>query len=396
MVEATEMTDGSGEGASVTDHMPDDVSPAGRDLRAYTDELRARHDVVRNVAGEWVLLRHADVVDAALDHERFSSGVSRYLQVPNGLDGGEHTMFRKVIERYLTEEALTPFVPAFEDVAHQLAGNLRPNVPLDAVGDIGAVFAVRAQCAWLGWPVELEAPLLAWMADNHAATRSGDRAWMADVADQFDEIIRSVILPRRAAGADAPDDVTTRLCRDVVDGRALTEAELVSILRNWTGGDLGSIALCVGVLMAHLAKDPALLGRVRVAPDNEVDAIIDEILRIDDPFVSNRRITTCPVSVAGVEIPTGARVKLHWTSANRDEAVFDRDRFAPEQHADANLVYGIGKHVCPGRLLATLELRIALRALTRAVNSIDLVPEDQPVREVAPVGGFHRVPVVLT
>ena len=47
---------------------------------------------------------------------------------------------------------------------------------LDAVGDIGAVYAVRAQCAWLGWPSELESRLLQWIQDNRSATRSGDPA----------------------------------------------------------------------------------------------------------------------------------------------------------------------------------------------------------------------------
>ncbi len=380
----------------MTDHMPDDLSAAGRDLRAYTDELRPRHPVVRNVAGEWVLLRHADVAAAALDHERFSSGVSRYLQVPNGLDGDEHTRYRNVIARYLGSDALTPFVPVFERVAAQLVADLPKGVVLDAVSDIGAVFAVRAQCAWLGWPAELEPRLLEWMQENHAATRSGDRAWTTGVAEQFDEIIRSVVLPRRAADGNAPDDVTTRLCREMVDGRLLTELELVSILRNWTGGDLGSIALCVGVLVAHLAQQPGLVAQLRTASDEQMDAAIDEVLRLDDPFVSNRRITTCPVRIGGVDIPSGARVKLNWTSANRDEAVFDNNRFDPERNAAANLVYGIGKHVCPGRLLATWELRIALQALLASVQTIELAPDQPPEREVAPVGGYHRVPVVFT
>ncbi|MFV0665135.1 cytochrome P450 [Denitromonas sp.] len=380
----------------MTDHMPDDLSAVGRDLRAYTDELRPRHPVVRNVAGEWVLLRHADVAAAALDHERFSSAVSRYLQVPNGLDGDAHSRYRELIERYLSRDALAPFVPVFERVAAQLVAALPKGTVLDAVSDIGAVFAVRAQCQWLGWPAELEPRLLAWMQENHAATRSGDRAWTSDVAEQFDEIVRSVIQPRRAADDNALDDVTTRLCRDKVDGRLLTEPELVSILRNWTGGDLGSIALCVGVLVAHLAVQPGLVARLRRAPDSEVEAIIDEVLRLDDPFVSNRRITTCPVRIGGVDIPGGARVKLNWTSANRDEAVFGSNRFDPERNAPTNLVYGIGKHVCPGRLLATWELRIALQALLASAQTIELAPDDPPEREVAPVGGYHRVPVVLT
>ena len=39
----------------MTDHMPNDLSAAVRDLRAFTDELRPEYPVVRNVAGEWVL-----------------------------------------------------------------------------------------------------------------------------------------------------------------------------------------------------------------------------------------------------------------------------------------------------------------------------------------------------
>ncbi len=380
----------------MTDHMPDDLSAAGRDLRAYTDELRPRHPVVRNSMGEWVLLRHEDVLAAALDHQRFSSQVSRFLQVPNGLDGEEHTRFREVIERHLSHDALEPFIPAFKRVASQLVAALPRGVVLDAVNDIGAVFAVRAQCAWLGWPAELEPRLLAWMKENHAATRSGDSAWTADVAEQFDEIIRSVIQPRREAGDDAPDDLTTKLCRETVNGRQLTEAELVSILRNWTGGDLGSIALCVGVLLAHIAGQPDLAEKIRTAPDSEAEAIIDEVLRLDDPFVSNRRVTTCPVHIGGRDIPSGARVKLNWTSANRDEAVFDNNRFDPQGNAGNNLVYGAGKHVCPGRLLATWELRIALQTLLASLRTIELVSDQPPEREVAPVGGYHRVPVVLT
>lgn len=380
----------------MADHMPDDLSAAGCDVRAFTDELRPKYPVIRNVAGEWVLLRDADVVAAALDHERFSSKVSRYLQVPNGFDGVEHKRYRQMIEQHLSHEALTPFVPVFQSVAAQLMAELPRGVALDAVSDVGAVFAVRAQCQWLGWPAELEPRLLAWMEENHAASRSGDRAWMEDVAEQFDAIILSVIQPRRASEANAPDDVTTRLCREVVDGKLLTEAELVSILRNWTGGDLGSIALCIGVLVAEVARQPRLAERLRTAPDCEVEAVINEVLRLDDPFVSNRRIATCPVRIGGPDIPSGARVKLNWTWANRDETVFDNNRFDPESNAAANLVYGVGKHVCPGRLLATWELRIALQALLASAHAIELVPDQPLEREVAPVGGYRKVPVVLT
>jgi hypothetical protein len=47
-------------------------------------------------------------------------------------------------------------------------------------------------------------------------------------------------------------------------------------------------------------------------------------------------------------------------------------------------------------ILASWELRIALQTLLAAVSNISLAPQQSPEREVAPVGGYHRVPVILT
>ena len=380
----------------MTDHIPDALSPEGRDLREFTDELRQSHSIVKNTLNEWVLLKHADVVAAAMDHETFSNNVSNYLQIPNGLDGEAHTRYRKIIDQYLSEEALKPYIPIFKKVAAQLIEELPRGKVLDAVNDIGAVFAVRAQCAWLGWPAELESSLLQWMTDNHAATRSKIHEKKAKVANQFDDIIRSIIRPKRENHEQKDNDITTQLCHDLIYGRELTEEELISILRNWTGGDLGSIALCVGVILHHIAQQPELIKQLQKIGNSEVEAFIDEVLRLDDPFVSNRRVTTCPTQIGGQEIPKGAKVKLHWTSANRDESVFNKNEFSPEVNRPLNLVYGAGKHACPGRLLATWELRILLQELLSSVQKIELAHNQQIEREIAPLGGFHRVPIILT
>ncbi|MGC5627911.1 cytochrome P450 [Georgenia sp. Z1344] len=375
------------------DHVPDQLDPAGRDLRAYTDELRPDHPVVRNDRGQWVLLRHGDVVEAARDAQRFSSAVSAHLQVPNGLDGDEHRAVREATDHFFSPGELTGLEPVLRTIARELVAGVGPGESVDAV-ELGARFAVRAQSAWLGWPAELEAPLLDWVAENHAATRSRDRARTAAVAAAFDEIIASVVEPRRALGDEAPDDVTTRLMHQDVAGRVFSDDEITSILRNWTGGDLGSIALCAGVVVAFLAAEERHVEHLRAADPAELESAIDEILRIDNPFLSNRRRTVCPVRVGGADIPAGDVVTLHWTSANRDESVVgDPDRFDPEGNAGHNLVYGTGPHVCPGRPLATMELRVLTEELLARGGAITWAGE--PERETAPLGGYRRVPVVL-
>src|SRR5690606_14137436 len=180
--------------------------------------------------------------------------------------GDAHAAWRRALDGFLTAEALAPFHDRFRQVARDLVASLPAGTAVDAVSAIGVRFAVRAQCTWLGWPASLEDRLVDWVVENHAATRSRDRDWTRRVAESFDAIILSVLEPRRDAArrpASDADDLTTRLMRSTVDGRPLVDAELVSILRNWTGGDLGSIAQCVGVLVHHLATRPALQARLR-------------------------------------------------------------------------------------------------------------------------------------
>ncbi|HSN10852.1 MAG TPA: cytochrome P450, partial [Propionibacteriaceae bacterium] len=377
---------GSTPGLDDHDHVledPRDAYDRMRGLPLAEDEL-----------GRPVLCRHADVVAAANDPVTYSSRVSRFLQVPNGLDGPEHRAARDLLDPFFAPDRMAALEPGVADVARELVEALSYGSVVDAVGELGARFAVRAQSVWLGWPRSLEPELLGWMDDNHAATRSGDGDRTRAVAERFDAIIRRLVDARR--GPDAPDDVTTELVRlRASDGSALSDETLVSVLRNWTGGDLGSMALAAGVVVHWLATHPDLQEHLREASDREVDGAIDEILRIDDPFVSNRRLVTADVVLGGCPVQHGRHVVLNWTAANRDPAVFrDPERYDPEGNAAHNLVYGTGPHRCPGRPLATLELRVLVRALLRRGR---LSRAAEPVeRERPPLGGFSRVPVVLT
>lgn len=352
----------------------------------------------RDESGAWVLERHDDVVAAALDPATFSSRVSRHLNVPNGMDGEEHLRFRALVDRHLAPARIDKLEPRFREIAARLVASLPFDRPVEAVSAIGARFAVRAQSAWLGWPALLEQPLLDWVEENREVARSRDPRRAGEVAERFDRIIRSLLETRRATGCDGDADVTTALMAERVGGRPLTQEEIVSILRNWTAGDLGSIAACVGVIVHRLAVNPALQDRWRGrdAGRAELEAGIDELLRIDDPFISNRRVTTREVEVGGHAIPAGERVRLDWAAANRDpEVTGDPDAYRPERNAPHNLVYGIGPHVCPGRGLATLELRLVIEELLASTARLELVPGREPTRAAPPHGGFQTVPVLL-
>ncbi len=369
------------------------------DPRGTWDELLARGQRVVEHEGVWTLLGHQVVRDAALDATTFSSASSRFLQVPNGMDGDEHRRYRAVIERYMTRERVAALEPTCRRLAGGLVDSIRDDTTVEVVEELGAPFAVRAQTAWLGWSAGLEPTLLAWMSDHRHATRTQAPDSLADVADRFDAIVRGELDARRRNGLGA--DVTSELMADTVGATPLRDEELVSILRNWTAGDLGSLAASCGVVVHALAADRELQREMRdlAARDDDgsraaLDRVIDELLRIDDPFLSNRRITTRSVEIDGHRIPAGSRVVLAWTAANRDPARFDDPaRRCPQANAAHNLVYGIGRHVCPGRSLATMELRCVVAALLARSEQVSLAADRASTRSYGAVGGWESVRV---
>jgi cytochrome P450 len=364
------------------------------DQRATYDRMRAACPVARSPRGV-TLFRHADVVAAASDPATFSSAASAFRAVPNTLDPPEHARYRAVIDEFFSPARMRALEPTLRAVAREVVQGLPRGRAVEAVTEIGYPFAVRAQAEWLGWQ-GIEDELLTWMADNHAATRSTDRLRTAAVAAAFDDMVAAQVKRRRDLGSDAPDDPTTELLRVMVEGRLLTDADIVSILRNWTAGDLGSMAAALGVVVHFLATHADVQEALRRGEGDLAEAV-DEMLRIDDPFLVNRRVTTAATQVAGFALEPGTRVYLNWTSANRDERVFaDPDAYRPGEHAPYNLVYGTGIHVCPGRPLATLELVVAVQTLLGLTSNVVLAPDATPVRETYPLGGWRRLPVRLT
>jgi cytochrome P450 len=232
---------------------------------------------------------------------------------------------------------------------------------------------------------------LQWTRKNHAATRAGDKAAMEAIACEFDGYIQGLLEERRRrAGVD---DAVARLLRERVHNRPLSHQEIVSVLRNWTVGELSTISACVGILAHYLAEWPQIQQQLRERT-SLLPLAIDEILRIQSPFNSSRRITTEPVEIGGRALPSGARVTLMWASANRDEDEFgDPDEYRLDRDPAKNLLYGSGIHICPGAPLARLELRVLMEELLRCTSSITRAEAKTPVRALYPGSGYSSLPL---
>ena len=174
----------------------------------------------------------------------------------------------------------------------------------------------------------------------------------------------------------------------------MADEEIVSILRNWTVGELSTISACIGILAHYLALRPSLEEQLRKHSE-QLPVAIDEILRIHPPLISSRRVTTRPVELRGCPLAAGERITIIWASANRDEATFGNpDEFRVDRDPSLNLLYGAGIHNCPGAPLARLELRIVMEELLGRTRTFGL-SEQKPAKAAYPASGFTSLPLSI-
>jgi pimeloyl-[acyl-carrier protein] synthase len=150
----------------------------------------------------------------------------------------------------------------------------------------------------------------------------------------------------------------------------------------------------------RMAQSPQLIDTLRCDPQ-QIEAFIEEVLRIDAPLQRTLRRTTRPARLGGVDLPQDAQLIVMLGAANMDvqrfdcPATFDTGRSNLRRH----LAFGRGIHMCIGAHLARLEARIALSEFVNAVARVELCPEDPPTRVTdKDIGmwGFARLPLRVT
>ena len=121
------------------------------------------------------------------------------------------------------------------------------------------------------------------------------------------------------AKADEPgDDLTSALLDDPT---ALAPEEIASILFSLSFAGHETTTNLIGNAVRRLLEEPARWAALAADPALIPNAV-EEVLRYDSSVPIWRRLTTRPTTLAGVELPAGAKVLLWLAAAGRDPAVF--------------------------------------------------------------------------
>jgi cytochrome P450 len=130
----------------------------------------------------------------------------------------------------------------------------------------------------------------------------------------------------------------------------------------------------------RFCREPQVPARLRAEPD-VLPRAVEELLRLDPPFIAVARVATTDTEVGGRRIEAGQRVLFYWASANRDEAEFACPHsFDPERESNRHLSFGAGPHRCAGSNLARMNLRIALEEVLARLHDLRLAEGAEPIR----------------
>jgi cytochrome P450 len=367
--------------------VPDELDwdPFDRDLhRSPYDMWRRMRDespVYHNRTYDfYALSRFADVHDASLDTETFSSahGITldmiqdEPLDPPSPmimLDPPAHTSMRKIVNRTFTPRRMAQL----DDRIHALCDEyLDPFVGSDGfdyVRDFSMRLPVMVISTLLGFPRADHDQLRVWSdaqihrePDDPNLTPEGQRAFADLMAYYSDQVARrrrtptdDIVSDLMAADLVEPDGTTRKLD----DGELLVFMALINLAGNET------VARLLGWAALTLARFPDERAKL-VADPSRIPAALEELLRFEAPSPVQGRFSLKPATFHGVDIPAGSKVLLVTGAAGRDEREYpDPDRFDVDRQATRHVSFGHGAHFCLGAALARVEGRVGIAETLR-------------------------------
>ncbi|WP_019031058.1 cytochrome P450 [Salinispora arenicola] len=194
---------------------------------------------------------------------------------------------------------------------------------------------------------------------------------------------------------DPGDDVVSALLRGDLDGRPLTNEEVLLNCDGLVTGANETTRHASAAGLIALVENPDEWHRLKTG-EVSIESAVDEVLRYTSPALHVMRVATRDVEIGGQQVSAGESVVVWNSSANRDGSVFpDPDRFDLGRTPNRHLTFGMGPHFCLGAPLARVELKILLQVLVERVSRVEITG---PVRRTRSnfMWGIDHLPVALS
>jgi hypothetical protein len=335
--------------------------------------------------GAFAAARYEDASAILKDPQRFSSEALAVTGEPPWLghnpvvhsliskDPPTHTRLRALVSRAFGPSGMARLEARVRQESETLAEAAVRRSEVELVDAFTFVLPRNIIGSMLGLDPSTFSEFKRWslyMGLTTSATTPEQQEGVRSVVKEMSAYLTEVIEARRRQPGD---DMVSDLLRAEVDGKALTNDEVLSFLSLLLPAGMETTTQLLGNSVIHLAQRPEQLEQMR-ADKAHIPRFIEEVLRYESPTQLSFRLATQDTELAGTKIPAGSLVLGLVGSANRDERVFERpDEFIPgRDKGTQHLSFGYGVHFCLGAQLARMEARLGLEALVSRVRGIRL------------------------
>ena len=330
-----------------------------------------------------MILRHADVKQAAKAWQKFSSDAPRRLsfpteeeirsmrQYPLEVDPPDHTESRKLVEPFFSRPKLPEVIAKVEALARHLVADAIQRDSVELVRDFAVVYQSKALTYMLNVPEE-EAN--AWIGWGTHVYRDVDPAARAERGRQFEEYLHSQF---DKALANPGEDLFSYLNRATFKGRPMTREEAMGIANLAFAGGRDTVINAVTGALGYLGGRAEALEYLR-QDQNRIIHACEELFRYVSPLTHIGRVCPVETDVMGTSVKPKGKVSLCWSSANYDDAVFDAPHEVRlDRKPNAHMAFGFGMHLCLGAPQARLVLRSLMKALCEQVQRIEILKAEE-------------------
>ncbi|NKY60513.1 cytochrome P450 [Nocardia flavorosea] len=353
-------------GVQILDFDPE-CDPAFRDDPLGT-MLAARRagDIFYSTAarGFWVVTSYPLCREIGTDTDNFSNREtftfyrkpSPGIHIPPNLDPPEHTKIRRMLAPLLSPSAVKKLEPAARESVRRLADEVVARGHCDFMADVALRVPADVFLEHMGLPVEHTDDIVATrlLAGELNASNDPDGSRLAAATTKINQMFVEVIAERRRRPAD---DIPSYLLAQEIDGKPLTDKEILTMCYTLLGTSLGTTASTMAMLVAHLAHEPGLRRSITTDPDM-VGGLIEEALRYFPSIPLLPRTVRADIDFHGLPWKEGDRLVLLLPTANTDPGVFDEaSTFDADRRPNRHIGFGLGPHTCAGSHLARMELR---------------------------------------
>jgi cytochrome P450 len=377
-----------------------DDSAVAKDPGPFFEELRGTCPVGRADVhgGFWTLVRYADVHEATLNTQIFSSAAG--VTIPPGnyppslcleQDDPEHRVFRRPMNSWFSPARME----ALEGEIRKLVSRLLDEVIDDGSCDIGAVLATPVPAVVAGMLLGLPEEDWGWFRDRSETSlrcaSNGDLEGAGVASMELAGYLGGKLEHRRA---DPQEDLLTEIVRMEVGGAPIGVEQGISLAYLLLVAGHETTVGAIGGLLYRVARDHQVRDQL-IADPSLIPNAVEEALRLEPPLMGLGRIVTQDTEVAGVPIPAGERALLMFGAANRDPEVFDDpESFRLDRHPNRHLGFGVGIHRCVGAPLARAEMRVVLEEVLRRMPGIRITADAGVTVSYHFTRAFSAIPVV--